>query len=87
MDTEQATEQATEQVVLLLRTMGKEAHAARELMVALGLAHRPTFLYTYLQPAHNAGLIEMTHPASPRSPRQRYRLTDKGRGVLEHVTK
>jgi len=85
MTAEQVTEQATEQVTLLLRAMGQGANSARELMATLNLSHRPTFLYTYLQPALAAGWIEMTNPASPRSPRQRYRLTEKGRGILGQV--
>jgi len=50
-------------------------------MQALGLRHRPTFLYDYLQPALNAGLVEMTQPESPKSPTQKYRLTAKGKSV------
>ncbi|TQC33999.1 Fic family protein, partial [Rhodococcus sp. WS7] len=48
---------------------------ASELMQRLGLAHRPTFSNNYLKPALVAGLIEMTDPASPRSPAQKYRRT------------
>lgn len=50
-----------------------------ELMEALGLADRRHFTITYLQPGINAGLIEMTVPDRPRTPRQRYRLTSLGR--------
>ena len=52
-----------------------------ELMAALGLADRKHFAKTYLHPGLDAGLIEMTLPQSPRSKRQRYRLTALGRGV------
>jgi len=52
-------------------------------MQAMGLNHRPTFLYDYLQPALSIGLIEMTQPDSPKSPTQKYRLTEKGKSVLE----
>jgi len=76
------TEQVTEQVRQLLRAIGQGTHSTRELMATLTLSHRPTFLYTYLQPALAAGWIEMTNPASPHSPRQRYRLTKKGQGLL-----
>lgn len=85
MATEQVTEQATEQVTQLLRAMGRETYATRELLTALNLSHRPTFLYTYLQPALTGGWVEMTNPASPRSPRQRYRATEKGRILLDHI--
>ena len=51
-------------------------------MDRIGLSHRPTFLYNYLQPSLAAGFIEMTIPDKPRSSKQRYRLTSKGRQVL-----
>ncbi len=85
LTTEQVSEHVTEQVTQLLRAMGKEALSSRELMVTLKLLHRPTFLYTYLQPALAGGWIEMTNPASPRSPRQRYRLTAKGSDLVDQV--
>jgi ATP-dependent DNA helicase RecG len=49
------------------------------------LSHRPTFLYTYLQAALKAGLIEMTIPDKPTSRLQKYRLTAKGKAVLERM--
>ena len=48
-----------------------------ELMAALGLRDRVGFKYTYLDPALEAGLIEMTQPDSPHSPTQKYRLASK----------
>jgi ATP-dependent DNA helicase RecG len=35
-----------------------------------------------LNPLLEEGLVEMTIPDKPRSSKQRYRLTDKGRRVL-----
>ena len=52
-------------------------------MLLLRLNHRPTFLYDYLQSSLSGGLIEMTQPHSPKSPTQKYRLTEKGKQVLE----
>jgi len=54
----------------------------KQFLITLQLRHRPTFLYDYLQPALETGLVEMTQPASPKSPTQRYRLTKKGRARL-----
>ena len=76
---EQITVQkATEQVRLILDCLKNEPLRARDAMQSIGLRHRPTFLYDYLQPAMDAGLVEMTQPESPKSPTQKYRLTAKG---------
>jgi hypothetical protein len=77
-----ATEQVTEQVRLLLFCLQDGPLGAREAMKCVGLNHRPTFLYDYLQPAIQAGFVEMTQPDSPKSPTQKYRLTAKGKAIL-----
>lgn len=72
--TDQVGEQVSDQVARLLQVLPNGvAMKASELMQRLGLAHRPTFAKNYLRPALAAGLIEMTDPASPRSPTQQYR--------------
>ena len=53
-----------------------------ELMNELNLHDRVTFRTGYLNPALGKGLVEMTQPDSPRSPTQKYRLTDKGAKLL-----
>ncbi|RON75435.1 cell filamentation protein Fic [Pseudomonas chlororaphis] len=76
---DQVTDQVSDQVARLLQVLGGGvALKAGELMQYLQLAHRPTFRNNYLNPALVAGLIEMTHPDSPRSPAQKYRLTAQG---------
>ena len=71
---DQVTDQATDQVARLLQALPSGAALkSSELMQRLGLSHRPTFTQNYLKPALAAGLIEMTDPASPRSPAQQYR--------------
>ena len=77
--TEQVAEQVTEQVRRLLITLNEHILTGQELMEKLNLSHRPSFLYTYMQPALKAGLVEMTIPSKPRSSKQKYRLTKKGR--------
>lgn len=76
--TAEVTEQVTEQVQRLLAVVGGDAASSSELMARLGLAHRPGFLYAYLRPAVDAGLVEMTLPDKPKSSKQRYRLTASG---------
>ena len=70
---QQVTEQVTEQVAKLLVALGDEELPASEIMDKLGLKHRPTFLYSYLHPALELGLIERTVPDKPNSRLQKYR--------------
>ena len=53
-------------------------YSRAELMEYVEIKHRPTFLYSYLQPALEEGLIEQTIPEKPNSSKQKYRLTSKG---------
>ena len=55
----------------------------QSLQGALGLADREHFRQTYLLPALDAGLIEMTLPDKPNSRSQRYRLTALGQRWLD----
>ena len=77
----QVTAQVTAQVVWYCRV----PRTAREIMFLLGLKHRKTFRTNYLQPLLDAGWLEMTIPDKPRSSRQKYRLTDKGRELQKRL--
>jgi Fic family protein len=77
--TDQVSDQVSDQVARLLKEIGDKERSASDLMNAVGLAHRPTFRKNYLKPALEAGWIELTQPDAPRSPTQRYRLTDKAK--------
>ncbi|HON24450.1 MAG TPA: Fic family protein [Myxococcota bacterium] len=67
--------------VRLLSVFTKEM-TRQQLKEALGLRDDEHFRKTYLLPALNAGLIEMTSPDKPRSSKQKYRPTDKGRQLM-----
>ncbi len=82
VSTDQVAGHVTDQVALLIEAIGTHELSSADLLKALGLSHRPTFRDNYLNPALEGGWIERTHPASPRSPTQRYRLTGKGRRLL-----
>lgn len=56
-----------------------------ELQRSLGLGHEEHFRQAYLQPALEAGVIEMTVPDKPRSRLQQYRLTAKGRRLQQRL--
>jgi len=83
--TEQATEQVTEQVQKLLNICSREALSSKELMKKLGLVHRPTFLYNYLKPALKGDLVRMTEPDNPKSPKQKYIITEKGKAMISKM--
>lgn len=65
----------------LLGAFEGRAMTGAQIMKALGLSHRGTFRKNYLDPALEAGYVEMTQPDSPRSPTQKYRLTRAGQSV------
>ena len=67
-------------VRMLLDALEGEMSRAR-LMKAIGIKDRVTFTDYYLSPAVKLGLVEMTQPNSPRSPTQKYRLTEKGKSL------
>ena len=74
------TDSVSDPVKLLLAVFkNDETLKIGELLVRLGLQHRPTFRKNYLRPALEGGWIEMTQPESPNSPVQKYRLSEKGR--------
>ena len=80
---DQASDQATDQVKSLIKVFANDSELATgELLQRLSLRHKPTFRKNYLNPALDLGLIEMTEPDSPRSPTQRYRLTERGGDLL-----
>ena len=83
--TEQDTQQVTEQVRRLVLALTGEMRR-RQLQDLLGIAHRPHFLQTYLNPALEAGFIEMTLPDKPTSRNQRYRRTSAGETLARQLT-
>lgn len=79
--TGQVTEQVTEQVKRLIVLVGNQEMSIKEIMTGLKLKHRPTVVYDYIRPAILLGFIELTHPNSPKSPTQKYRLTTDGKNL------
>lgn len=82
--TVQVTEQVTEQVFINLTVTDRivwiinDEMKRDEIQQALELKHRGSFMDTYLNPAIEEGLVEMTIPEKPTSSKQTYRLTKKG---------
>ncbi len=83
-DTEQDTEQVTPQVGRLILALTREMRR-HELQDLLSITHRPHFLEICLNPALEAGLIEMTLPDKPTSRNQRYRRTPAGDALARQL--
>ena len=79
-DTTQVTTQVKE---LLLGLKGELS--VDEMRQRAHIADRRDFRKRYLAPALVSGYVEMTQPNSPRSPTQKYRLTDKGRSIINEI--
>jgi ATP-dependent DNA helicase RecG len=85
--TPQVTEQVTEQVERLIAALNDQTLSLQELMLSLGLSHRPNFMALYLRPALDAKYLQMTVPDKPNSRLQKYKLTVLGRQWLTHRNK
>ncbi len=76
-DSDQVTDQVADQdktpAERLLFALGNDTLPAADLMVRLGLSHKPTFRKNYLNPALEQKLIERTIPDKPNSRNQKYR--------------
>lgn len=72
-DNDQVTDQDKTSVDRLLSVLSNDMLSAAEIMVRLGLSHRPTFRKNYLNPALEQKLIERTIPDRPNSKNQKYR--------------
>ena len=77
-----STRQVNPQAVAVLEAARNPATRA-ELQQNAGLRDREYFVNTFLNPLLDTGLLEMTIPDKPRSSKQRYRLTEKGRIFLQ----
>jgi len=78
------TPEVTPEVKGMLALMSGEMTRG-EIMKKLGLKDEKHFREHYQRVAIKLGLIEMTIPDKPRSSKQKYRLTDKGREMLERL--
>ena len=58
--------------------VGNQQLSVKHIMEALGLKSRDHFLKRYLRPTIDNGYLRLLYPDAPRSPRQKYLLTEKG---------
>ncbi len=71
-DTKNHSNHLNNQIAELLKVIEPYPQSATELMEKLNLKSRAGFRNNYLQPALDAGLIEMTEPDKPTSKNQKY---------------
>ncbi len=81
--TGQVTGQVDPWVIRALNACAGQPCRSREIQEVTGIRHRETFQRNYLDSLIEQGLIEPTIPDKPTSRLQKYRLTDKGRFLLE----
>ena len=74
---------STQQVLELVGILKDGEYSVREIMSFLMLKDRVNFLYKYLTPALEEGLVSMKYPDNPKHPKQKYMLAEKGRKILE----
>lgn len=65
-------------ILELIRVLGDKELSLKELLVLLSLKDRENFKKSYLEPAIQSGFVRCLYPDSPRHPRQKYLLTEKG---------
>lgn len=70
-----------ENIIKLVKAIGKNELSVRDMLKVVGLKDRENFMINMLNPAIKEGFVRMLHPESPRHPRQKYLLTVKGMGL------
>ncbi len=73
-------------ILFLAVAIGDEFLSVKEIMERLHLKGRDNFLKLYLTPALDAGILAQLYPKSPRHPRQKYLLTQKGLDFLRKIS-
>lgn len=72
----------SEQVEKITKTIADKTLSTKEIMNLIGLKDKSNLLDLYLYPAIRQGLVEPLYPDKPKHPRQKYRLTEKGKKLL-----
>ena len=80
-----STDQVDPNTLVLLKTINTQQLSVKELMLQIGLKHRPTFFKNYLNPAIESGFVKVLYPEKLNHPRQKYLLTVKGEALLSSL--
>ena len=74
---------STTQVANLIAAIGDGIYSVTEIMEKLQLNNRRYFTKEYLKIAVMEGVVEPLYPDQPKHPKQKYRLTEKGKNMLK----
>lgn len=66
-----------------LESASADCLARADLLASIGLDNQTKNAKRYIQPLIDAGLVALTIPSKPTSPKQRYVLTETGRQSLK----
>lgn len=69
---------STTEVQKLIEILAEQQLSIKEMLAAMNLKDRENFVVNYLNPAIIEGFVTMLYPNSPKHPRQKYMLTEKG---------
>ena len=69
---------------LRLLQISMDAKAIVDLMGFFDRSNRTKFKKSHIAPLIEAGLLEMTDPGSPNSPKQKYRTSGKGKELTKN---
>lgn len=79
-----STTEVSNEVRRLVLVMDNELKRS-EIQEKLGLRNGAYFRKNYLMPSIEMGIVEMTIPETPKSSKQRYRLSDKGKALKSEI--
>jgi len=85
-DTQHVTQHDDPHVQKLLKVLARPM-SKPSVMATMGLKDRNHFTKQYLEPAMEAGLVEMTIPDKPKSRNQQYQLTERGKAAVQPNSK
>ena len=67
----------------VIAALSQQSCSISDLMEQTGEKNKNRFRQNELRPLLDAGLIELTIPDNPNSPKQKYALTEKGKGLFK----
>lgn len=76
-----------EDISRIVKAIGHQQMAIKEIMEVFNLKGRDNFLNLYLTPAIAEGFVRMLYPDKPHHPRQKYLLTAKGVMLYNEIMK